>query len=123
MALTVDQIIALRGNAYNRSVASYAIAIFGMIGCGWLVAAYGMTGPLPIKLTLVVVAGSVGLYAALALPAIWSELAALRADRADGLAGTNYEAEVAKQPYSLYGNLPVAAALGYFVMIVWALFG
>ena len=119
--MNVEHIFALRANAYDRSLTSYAIGIFGMIGAGWLIAAYGINAALPLKITQFAIACSVAAFTALALPAIWSELDGLRRDKHESLE-TAYEAAVEKQPYAYCGMLSVAASGVFVILTAWVLF-
>lgn len=121
--LTSDQVITLRSNAYNRTLASYAIAIFGMLANTGLVIAFGPGSAVSVKLLLLISSGAASLFTALALPVIWAELEALRQNKADGLKDTAYEAYVDKLPYAMYGQLAVGAAVLSFVVALWVLFG
>lgn len=123
MAIREEALVALRANAYNRTLTSYAIAIFGMIGTAWLIVAYGIEGPVPVKVALLSLALFVAIFTGLALPAVWSELAGLRLDKPDGFIGTAYEAAVDKQQYGVFGALSVLAAVVFAAMAAWVLFG
>ncbi len=120
--LTVDQYIAIRGNQYNRAVASYAIVLGGMIGSVALSLAFGPAAGLPGKLLLLVAAAGIALYACLAIPAIWAEAGGLRREKPDGIAGTAYEAAIDGHNYPLFSMSAVSAAVIFVLVTIWLLF-
>ena len=121
--LTADQVIALRTNQYNRAVASYGIVLFGMVASVAATIAYGPAAPLAGKLLLALAAISIALYAALAIPAIWTEADGLRQEPAEGISGTAYEKAIAGHQYGLYGMLATVAAVVFVLLTLWMLFG
>lgn len=121
--MNLDQGIALRTNGYNRVIASYAIVLALMAANAAIILAFAGGASLAGKVLLAVSALSPCLFAALAIPAIWAELAGLRSQKADGLGGTAYEAAVDGANYPLFNLTAAGGAALYAAVALWAIFG